>query len=123
MQFIDLEMGDGITLRAESGTYLVSSMDNTEYRWPVEQEIFRKSYTETRPGIYIKSGKTYLTPLTAFTGGDKDQMVTVRTLEGDETIRAGDFYLARGVEGEIWPIPKGAVSYLQRFVFFLDDLI
>jgi hypothetical protein len=26
-------------------------------------------------------------------------------MEGPETVRAGDFYLARGVKGEIWPYP------------------
>jgi hypothetical protein len=36
--------------------------------------------------------------------------VTVVTLEGDETVRAGDFYLAKGIKGEIWPYPKEKVK-------------
>jgi hypothetical protein len=48
----------------------------------------------------------YLIPLTVLTGGDPDRQVAVHTLEGVVTVRAADFYLARGVEGELWPYPK-----------------
>jgi hypothetical protein len=51
-----------------------------------------------------------LVPLTDFTGGDESQQVTVVTLEGSETVPAGDFYLAKGVKGEIWPYPKEKVK-------------
>jgi hypothetical protein len=37
-------------------------------------------------------------------------MVTVETMEGPVTVRAGDFYLAKGVQGEIWPYPKEKVE-------------
>jgi hypothetical protein len=47
-----------------------------------------------------------LVPLTDLTDGDEDQMVTIHTLEGVDTVRAGDFLLAKGVKGEIWPYPK-----------------
>jgi hypothetical protein len=36
-------------------------------------------------------------------------MVTIETLEGPVTVRAGDFYLAKGVKGEVWPYPKDKV--------------
>jgi hypothetical protein len=48
--------------------------------------------------------------MTDVTHGDADQLVTVETLEGPETVRAGDFYLAKGIRGEIWPYPKEKVD-------------
>jgi len=48
--------------------------------------------------------------LTELTGGDANQRVQIETLEGAVTVRAGDFYLARGVQGEIWPFPKEKVN-------------
>ena len=39
-----------------------------------------------------------------------DRLVKVVTLEGDETVRAGDFYLAKGVQGEVWPYPKEKIK-------------
>ena len=47
-----------------------------------------------------------LVPLTDLTDGDEDQLVTVQSLEGPETVRAGDFFLAKGVKDELWPYPK-----------------
>jgi hypothetical protein len=34
----------------------------------------------------------------------------VETLEGTETVRAGDFFLARGIKGEIWPYPANRMT-------------
>jgi len=48
------------------------------------------------------------------TGGDENQMVTVYTLEGPETVRAGDFYLARGIHDEIWTYPKDKVKNVLK---------
>jgi hypothetical protein len=42
--------------------------------------------------------------------GDPDQEVKVVTLEGEETVRAGDFYLAKGIKGEIWPYPREKIK-------------
>ncbi len=42
-----------------------------------------------------------------------DQKVIVHTLEGDLTVRSGDFYLARGVNGEIWPFPQEKVEQIM----------
>jgi hypothetical protein len=63
-----------------------------------------------RPGYCIKRAITWLVQLTDLTSGVEDRMVTVETLEGPETVRAGDFYLAKGVKGEIWPYPKEKVN-------------
>jgi hypothetical protein len=93
----------GDTLTAKAGDYLVSSKEAPEDHWPVDAEIFEGSYEITGPGSCVKKAVTELVPLTYITG-DEDQLVTVHTLEGPETVRAGDFFLARGVKGEIWPI-------------------
>jgi hypothetical protein len=37
-------------------------------------------------------------------------MVTVISLEGPLTVRAGDFYLAKGIKGEVWPYPKEKID-------------
>ena len=39
--------------------------------------------------------------------------MTVKTMEGEETVRAGDFYLARGVKGEIWAYPQEKVGTIM----------
>jgi hypothetical protein len=44
------------------------------------------------------------------TRGDPDQLVSVVSLEGAETVRAGDFWLAKGIKGEIWPYPRGKID-------------
>jgi hypothetical protein len=62
-----------------------------------------------RPGYCLKKAVTLLAPLTEITR-DPDRKVTVVTLEGDETVRAGDFYLAKGIKGEIWPYPKEKID-------------
>jgi hypothetical protein len=48
------------------------------------------------------------------TNGDEDRMVMVHTLEGVETVRAGDFFLAKGVHGEIWPYPKDKAEKIMK---------
>jgi hypothetical protein len=40
--------------------------------------------------------------------------VTIHTLEGVDTVRAGDFFLAKGVKGEIWPYPKAKAAEIMR---------
>jgi len=100
----------GESLNAKPGDYLVSEMDAPDDRWPVDSEIFEKSYEIIRPGRCVKRALTYLVPLTALTNGDKDQLVTIYTLEGPETVPAGKFYLARGIQGEIWPYPRDKVD-------------
>ena len=96
----------GESLTAKPGDYLVSELDSPDDCWPVDSEIFEKSYEIIRPGYCVKRALTYLVPLTEVTQGDPAQLVTVYTLEGPETVPAGEFYLARGVEGEIWPYPR-----------------
>jgi hypothetical protein len=73
-------------------------------------DIFEQSYILTRPGYCAKNAVTLLAPLTDVTDGDPDGTVTVVSLEGPETVRAGDFFLARGVQGEVWPYPKGKIE-------------
>lgn len=95
----------GETLLCKYGDYIVSEMSAPKDRWPVDREIFEASYLEVGPGSYVKRPLTYLTPLAEVTG-DPNQQVIIYTLEGRVTVRAGDFFLARGIQGEIWPYPK-----------------
>ena len=104
----------GESLTATAGDYLVSEMDSPNDRWPVEAEIFENSYEIVRPGVCVKRAVTKLVPLVDVTDGDADQMVTVYTLEGPETVRAGDFYLARGIHDEIWTYPKDKVQSVMK---------
>jgi len=104
----------GESLTATAGDYLVSEMDSPDDRWPVEAEIFENSYEIIRPGVCVKKALTRLAPLVDVTGGDENQMVTVYTLEGPETVRAGDFYLARGIHDEIWTYPKDKVKNVLK---------
>ena len=104
----------GESLIAKAGDYLVSEMNSPEDRWPVDAEVFENSYEIIRPGICVKKAETNLVPLVDVTNGDAEQMVTVYTLEGPETVRAGDFYLARGVHDEIWTFPKEKVQKVLK---------
>ena len=104
----------GESLTAKAGDYLVSELDSLNDRWPVDAEVFENSYEIVRPGVCVKKALTYLVPLVDVTDGDADQMVTVYTLEGPETVRAGDFYLARGIYDEIWTYPKDKVQSVMK---------
>ena len=96
----------GQQLTARRGDFLVSEVDKPHDFWPVDPLIFDESYILTRPGYCVKKALTWLVPLIDITRGDPDQFITVVSLEGAETVRAGDFFLARGVKGEIWAYPK-----------------
>ena len=100
----------GVQLTAKRGDFLVSEVDSPDDYWPVDPGIFEASYEVTRPGFCMKKAITHLVPLTDLTNGDADQQVTVETIEGPETVRAGDFYLAKGVKGELWPYPKEKIG-------------
>jgi len=104
----------GESLTAKAGDYLVSEMDTPDDSWPVDAEIFENSYEIIRPGVCVKRALTKLAPLVDVTDGDEDRMVTVYTLEGPETVRAGDFYLARGIHDEIWTYPKDKVKEVLK---------
>ena len=95
----------GESLVCEYGDYIVNELDDPMDKWPVRQDIFESSYVEIRPGYFIKRPVTYLVPLVDITR-DPQTEVVIHTLEGPVIVRAGDFYLARGIEGEIWPYPK-----------------
>ena len=109
-QTIDVTTPWGAQLTAKRGDMLVSEVDTPDDVWPVDPEIFDASYIIVRPGFCVKRAITWLVPLVDVTHGDPDQLVTVETLEGPETVRAGDFYLAKGIKGEIWPYPKDKVD-------------
>ncbi len=104
----------GSQLTAKSGDMLVFELDRPNDVWPVDAEIFDASYEMLEPGICVKRAITWLVPLVDVTGGDPDCMVAVSTLEGSETVRAGDFYLAKGVQGEIWPYPKKKANEIMK---------
>ncbi len=104
----------GSQLTAKSGDMLVFELDRPNDVWPVDAEIFDASYMMLEPGVCVKRAVTWLVPLADVTGGDPDRMVAVHTLEGIETVRAGDFYLAKGVRGELWPYPKGKADEIMK---------
>jgi hypothetical protein len=105
-QTMDVKTPWGALLTAKRGDFLVSEIDKPHDFWPVDASIFEESYILIRPGYCIKKAVTLLVPLIELTNGNPDQFVTVVSLEGAETVRAGDFYLAKGVKGEIWSYPK-----------------
>ena len=117
LQDIEIATPWGEFLTANTGDYLVSELDTPPGdRWPVEAGIFEKTYILTRLGYCVKRALTYLVPLVDAIGGNSDQEVVVETLEGLVSVRAGDFYLALGVEGEIWPYPKGKIGIVLELV-------
>ena len=80
--------------------------------WPIDATIFEESYVLIRPGYCVKKAVTLLVPLTDITH-DPDANVTVVSMEGTETVRAGDFYLAKGVKGEVWAYPKEKIAHVM----------
>ena len=109
-QTLDVKTPWGAVLTAKKGDFLISEIDAPSDYWPIAPDIFEGSYIITRPGYCAKSAVTLLVPLSDVTHGDEDQDVTVVSLEGPETVRAGDFFLAKGIKGEVWPYPKGKVD-------------
>ena len=103
-QTLEINTPWGTQLTARKGDFLVSEVATPNDYWSVDPVIFEESYIIIRPGYCVKKAITWLTPLTDITH-DLDKQVTVVTLEGPETVRAGDFYLAKGIRGEIWPYP------------------
>jgi 8-oxo-dGTP pyrophosphatase MutT (NUDIX family) len=108
-QELEIQTPWGETLSASYGDFIVSEFDNPQDHWPVAKDIFEKTYMELRPGYYVKRPLNRLVPLVEVTK-NPEQNVAVHTLEGVVTVKAGDFYLARGVRGEIWPIPAQKVK-------------
>lgn len=104
-QTLEVKTPWGADLTAQKGDYIVHDLAKAHDRWPVNREIFENTYLITRPGFCIKNAVTELVPMIDLTEGNPDQLVTIETMEGPETVRAGDFYLARGIKGEIWPYP------------------
>ena len=84
---------------------LVFELDRPEDKWPVDPQIFDETYIVIQPGYCVKKGITWLVPLVDATNGNGERFVEVHTLEGPELVKAGDFYLAKGARGEIWPYP------------------
>jgi hypothetical protein len=109
-QTMEVDTPWGQQLTARRGDFLVSEVDKPHDFWPVDPLIFDDSYILIRPGYCVKKAITLLVPLTDLTHGNPDQLVTVVSLEGGETVRAGDFYLAKGIKGEIWAYPKEKIN-------------
>ena len=114
-QTLEIDTPWGTHLTARKGDFLVSEIETPDDYWPIDPVIFEESYVIIRPGYCIKKAVTLLVPLTDITH-DPDQQVTVVSLEGDETVRAGDFYLAKGIKGEIWPYPKEKIKDVMMSV-------
>jgi hypothetical protein len=108
-QTLEIKTPWGTELTARKGDFLISEIEAPDDYWPIDPVIFEESYIIIRPGYCVKKALTLLVPLTDMTG-DPDRLVTVVSLEGDETVRAGDFYLAKGVKGEIWPYPRAKIE-------------
>ncbi len=104
----------GAKLTVTKGDLLISELDKPEDAWPIDAQIFDQTYFVVAPGFCIKRALTLLVPLTDITGGDDDRTVTIHTMEGTETVRAGGFFLAKGVRGEIWPYPKEKAAETMR---------
>lgn len=104
----------GRILTARRGDILVSEMETPQYVWPVDPQIFDASYEMIRPGVCVKRAVTWLAPLTELTNGDPNREVTVVSLEGANTVRAGDYYLAKGVAGEIWAYDAKKVGTIMK---------
>lgn len=96
-------------LTAHSGDYLVHEQGEPQDRWVVEKKIFEDTYENVEQGTYVKKATVELAPLTALTP-DPDQEVKIHSREGVLTVRAGEYYLAKGSQEEIWPIPKDKVE-------------
>jgi hypothetical protein len=113
-QTMDVITPWGAVLTAKKGDLLVSELDRPDDVWPIDSRIFEETYIVTSPGFCVKRAITMLVPLTDVTGGDEDRMVTIHALEGPITVRAGDFLLAKGVMGEIWPYPKEKAAGVMK---------
>jgi hypothetical protein len=113
-QTMDVSTPWGSKLTAKRGDLLVSELDKPDDIWPVDASIFDETYIIISPGICIKRAVTLLVPLIDVTNGDEDRIVTVHTFEGPVTVRAGDFLLAKGVKGEIWPYPKDKAEKIMK---------
>lgn len=111
-QTMEINTPWGTQLTARKGDFLISEVETPNDYWPIDPVIFEESYVISRPGYCIKKAVTLLVPLTDVTG-DPDYKVTVVSLEGSETVRAGDFYLAKGIKGEIWPYPKEKIGQVM----------
>jgi hypothetical protein len=108
-QTMDINTPWGTQLTARKGDFLISEVETPDDYWAIDPVIFEESYVIIRPGYCVKKAITLLVPLTDLTG-DPDREVTIMSLEGGETVRAGDFYLAKGIKGEIWPYPKEKIG-------------
>lgn len=108
-QTLEIDTPWNTHMTARKGDFLISEIETPNDYWSIDPVIFDDSYVITRPGYCAKKAITLLVPLTDITD-DPDRQVTVVTLEGDETVRAGDFYLAKGIKGEVWPYPKEKVK-------------
>ena len=109
-QTLEINTPWGAQLTARRGDFLVSEVDTPDDYWPIDPVIFDESYVVVRPGYCVKKAVTLLVPLTDLTRGDPNQLVTVVSLEGPITVRAADFWLAKGVRGEIWPYPREKIK-------------
>jgi hypothetical protein len=104
----------GAKLKVEKGDFLISELDKPEDMWPIDAPVFDETYLIVAPGLCVKRATTLLVPLTELTNGDEEQQVTVHTLEGPVTVRAGDFLLAKGARSEIWPYPKEKAEKIMK---------
>lgn len=113
-QTMEIKTSWGAALTVKNGDMLLSELDSPNHVWPVDSEIFDATYEIIEPGLCIKKATTLLVPLKDVTQGNEEALVTVESLEGAETVRAGNFYLAKGIKGEIWALPNEKVEMVMR---------
>ncbi len=113
-QIMEIKTPWGAILNVKSGDMLLSELNTPNEMWPVDAEIFDATYIITEPGYCMKAAVTLIVPMKEVTNGVEDALVTVETLEGSQTVRAGDFFLAKGVKGEILSLPNQKVATIMK---------
>lgn len=106
---VRIERGTGGYM-GKKGDFLISELDRPDDFWAIDPGLFEQTYVIVRPGYCVKKATTLLVPLTDLTVDDPDQKVILVTLEGFAIVRAGDFWLAKGIGGEIWPYPRDKID-------------
>jgi len=105
-QSMEINTPWGTQLTARRGDFLVSEVDTPNDFWAIDPGIFEESYVIVRPGYCVKKAITLLAPLTDITRGNADQLVTVVSLEGPETVRQGISGLQKASKVRYGPTQK-----------------
>lgn len=97
----------GATLTGKRGDFRVWDSSNPADEWIVEEAIFAQTYLEVQSGQFVKTATVEVIEM--------GEPFIVETLEGDVRGEARDF-LARGVKGEYYVIPRSFFEANYKFV-------